>query len=54
VFFLHVPSRMDRPDQRIANGSHSEEDSERIKDQAVDLIVRDTFGHARIMQVVDD
>jgi hypothetical protein len=45
---------MDRPDQRIANESGNEQGCEHIKDQVVDLIARNAFDHAGVMQVVDD
>jgi hypothetical protein len=53
-FFLNMPLRVDRPDQRVANESGDEEDGENVKYQIVDIIARNALGHACIMQVIDE
>jgi hypothetical protein len=53
-FFLNMPLRADRPDQRVANESRDEETGKNIKDQVVDMVARNALGHARVMQVIDD
>jgi hypothetical protein len=49
-----MPFRADRPDQRIANESGDEEAGKNIKDLVIDMIARNTFGHPRVVQIVDD
>ena len=44
----------DRPDQRIANRSGEEEAGKNIKDLVMNMIARNTFGHPRVVQIVDD
>ena len=49
-----MPLRADRPNQRVANELSDEEAGKNIKDLIVDMIARNTLGHMRIMQVIDD
>ena len=53
-FFLNMPLRVDRPDQRVANESGDEEAGKNIKDNVVDIITRNALGKACVMQVIDD
>jgi hypothetical protein len=45
---------VNRPDQRVANESGDEEGGENVKYQIVDIIARNAFGHACVMQVIDE
>ena len=54
MFVRHMPLRVDRPNQRIANESGDQEAGKNLKDKVVDIIARNALGHARVMQVIDD